>query len=88
MTENDKKIYNKIKKQKDFKMEHNGKVINILFLKGFIIFDDVKVNLDMYNNIQNEKDYLDLIMDIRNCLSYTLKIKDCNIVKSKKKSIA
>ena len=69
-------------------MEHNGQIINILFLNGFIIFDDVKVNLDMYNNIQTEQDYLDLIMDIKNCLSYTLKIKECSFMQSKTKSIA
>lgn len=88
MTEENKKLYDKIKIQKDFKLEHNGQIINILFLNGFIIFDDVKVNLSMYNDIQTEKDYLDLIMDIKNCLSYTLKIKECNIIKSKNKSIA
>ena len=88
MTEENKKLYDEIKIQKDFKMEHNGQIINILFLNGFIIFDDVKVNLDMYNNIQTEQDYLDLIMDIKNCLSYTLKIKECNFMQSKIKSIA
>ena len=88
MTEENKKLHDKIKIQKDFKMEHNGQIINILFLNGFIIFDDVKVNLDMYNNIQTEQDYLDLIMDIKNCLSYTLKIKECNFMQSKIKSIA
>ena len=88
MTEENKKLYDKIKIQKDFKLEHNGQIINILFLNGFIIFDDVKVNLDMYNKIQTEQDYLDLIMDIKNCLSYTLKIKECNLIESKIKSIA
>ena len=88
MTEENKKLYDKIKIQKDFKVEHNGQIINILFLNGFIIFDDVKVNLDMYNNIQTEQDYLDLIMDIKNCLSYTLKIKECSFMQSKVKSIA
>ena len=88
MTEENKKLYDKIKIQKDFKVEQNGQIINILFLNGFIIFDDVKVNLDMYNNIQTEQDYLDLIMDIKNCLSYTLKIKECNFMQSKTKSIA
>ena len=88
MTEENKKLYDKIKIQKDFKVEHNGQIINILFLNGFIIFDDVKVNLDMYNNIQTEQDYLDLIMDIKNCLSYTLKIKECSFMQSKTKSIA
>ena len=88
MTEENKKLYDKIKIQKDFKVEHNGQIINILFLNGFIIFDDVKVNLDMYNNIQTEQDYLDLIMDIKNCLSYTLKIKECSFMQSKIKSIA
>ena len=88
MTEENKKLHDKIKIQKDFKMEHNGQIINILFLNGFIIFDDVKVNLDMYNNIQTEQDYLDLIMDIKNCLSYTLKIKECNFMQSKIKRIA
>ena len=88
MTEENKKLHDKIKIQKDFKMEHNGQIINVLFLNGFIIFDDVKVNLDMYNNIQTEQDYLDLIMDIKNCLSYTLKIKECSFMQSKIKSIA
>lgn len=88
MTEENKKLHDKIKIQKDFKMEHNGQIINVLFLNGFIIFDDVKVNLDMYNNIQTEQDYLDLIMDIKNCLSYTLKIKECSFMQSKTKSIA
>ncbi|ACZ11038.1 Uncharacterised protein [Sebaldella termitidis] len=88
MTEENKKLYDKIKIQKDFKVEQNGQIINILFLNGFIIFDDVKVNLDMYNNIQTEQDYLDLIMDIKNCLSYTLKIKECSFMQSKTKSIA
>ena len=88
MTEENKKLHDKIKIQKDFKVEHNGQIINVLFLNGFIIFDDVKVNLDMYNNIQTEQDYLDLIMDIKNCLSYTLKIKECSFMQSKIKSIA
>ncbi len=88
MTEEHKKLYEKFKKRKNFKIDYNGKLINVLFNKGFLIFDNIKINLDMYNDIQNEKDYLDIIMDIKNCLSYTLKIKECNLIESKIKSIA
>ena len=37
MTEENKKLYDKIKIQKDFKVEQNGQIINILFFYLFII---------------------------------------------------
>ncbi len=84
MTEKNKQLYKKLKERKNFKIDYNGKFIN----REFLNFDNIKINLDMYNNIQNEQDYLDLIIDIRNCLPYTLKIDECKISKSKIKSIA
>lgn len=88
MTKENKKLYDEIKKQKDFKIDHNGKLIDVSFTDGFVFFDNVKINLDMYNKLQSENDYLDMMADIKNCLSYTLKTKDCSVVKSKIKSIA
>lgn len=79
MIEKNKQLYKKLKERKNFKIDYNGKIINIRFEDTFLDFDNIKINLDMYNNIQNEKDYLDLIIDIRNCLPYTLKIDECKI---------
>lgn len=88
MTKENKRLYDEMKKHKDFKIDHNGKLIDISFTDGFIFFDNVKISLDKYNKLQSENDYLDMMTDIKNCLSYTLKIKDCSVVKSKIKSIA
>ncbi len=88
MTVEHKKLYEKLKERKKFKIDYNGKEINVKFNSGFLVFDNIKINMKLYNDIQTEQDYLDLIIDIKNCLAYTLKIKDCNIVKSKNKSIA
>lgn len=88
MTAGHKKLYEKLKERKKFKIDYNGKEINVKFNSGLLVFDNIKINMELYNDIQTEKDYLDLIMDIKNCLSYTLKIKECNIIKSKNKSIA
>ena len=88
MTVEHKKLYEKLKERKKFKIDYNGKEINVKFNSGFLVFDNIKINMKLYNDIQTEQDYLDLIIDIKNCLAYTFKIKDCNIVKSKNKSIA
>ena len=41
MTEEHKKLYEKFKKRKNFKIDYNGKLINVLFNKGFLIFDNI-----------------------------------------------
>lgn len=88
MTKEDKRLHEKLKDRKNFKIDYNGKTIDVLFDKCFLIFDNIKIDVNLYNNIQTEQDYLDLIMDIKNCLSYTLKIKECSFVQSEIKSIA
>lgn len=88
MTKEDKRLHEKLKNGKNFKIDYNGKIIDVLFDKCFLIFDNIKIDMNLYNNIQTEQDYLDLIMDIKNCLSYTLKIKECSFMQSKIKSIA